>query len=97
MAALVAGCDYPRTYREFVKMFPDNAACAAYLEKLRWPAGFWRSSRSGSTDAHPRVVDCCSVAFLNNLLSQGHLLKLKSPKVMIGQPNKKGGANRLPR
>jgi transposase-like protein len=38
--SLVAGRDYPRTYREFVEMFPDDAACAAYLESLRWPAGF---------------------------------------------------------
>lgn len=36
----MAGSDYPRTYREFVKMFPDDAACAAYLERLRWPQGF---------------------------------------------------------
>lgn len=38
--SLVAGSDYPNTYRGFVKMFPDNAACAAYLIKLRWPQGF---------------------------------------------------------
>jgi transposase-like protein len=38
--ALVAGRDYPRTYRELVEMFPDYTACAAYLERLRWPAGF---------------------------------------------------------
>lgn len=38
--ALVAGHDYPRTYREFVTTFPDDEACAAYLEKLRWPDGF---------------------------------------------------------
>lgn len=39
-SALVAGVDYPNTYREFVKMFPDDAACAAYLEQLRWADGF---------------------------------------------------------
>ncbi len=38
--ALVAGHDYPNTYREFVAMFPDNPACAAYLMHLRWPDGF---------------------------------------------------------
>lgn len=32
----MAGRDYPRTYREFVKMFADEEACAAYLEQLRW-------------------------------------------------------------
>jgi len=37
---LVAGYDYPNTYRGFVEMFPDNASCAAYLIRLRWPNGF---------------------------------------------------------
>ncbi len=32
--------DFPNTYREFVEMFPDDTACAAYLAKLRWPKGF---------------------------------------------------------
>lgn len=40
MPSLVAGRDYPRTYREFVVMFPNNAACAAYVEGLRWPTAF---------------------------------------------------------
>ena len=38
--SLLAGRDYPNTYRGFVKMFPDDAACAAYLTTLRWPQGF---------------------------------------------------------
>ncbi len=53
---LVAGRDYPGSYREFVEMFADDAACARYLESLRWPTGFtcracgvaaepWRQSR----------------------------------------------------
>lgn len=37
---LVAGQDYPRTYREFVTMFPDDEACASYLLRLRWPRIF---------------------------------------------------------
>ncbi len=32
--------DFPNTYREFIEMFPDDTACAAYLAKLRWPKGF---------------------------------------------------------
>jgi len=36
----VAGRDYPRSYREFVEMFPGNEACAVHLEQLRWPYGF---------------------------------------------------------
>jgi len=31
---LVAGHDYPDTYREFVEMFPDNTACVAYLTQV---------------------------------------------------------------
>jgi len=37
---LVAVFDYPNTYREFVKMFPDDSACAAFIQRLRWPNGF---------------------------------------------------------
>lgn len=39
-ARLIAGIDYPNTYREFVTMFPDNEACAKYLRELRWPDTF---------------------------------------------------------
>lgn len=35
-----AGHDYPGTLPEFEKFFPDEAACQAYLEQLRWPEGF---------------------------------------------------------
>ena len=56
-SALVAGRDYPRTYREFVEWFYDDTCCLAYLEKLRWPNGFecpacrviaepWKQTRS---------------------------------------------------
>lgn len=34
------GSEFPHTYREFVQKFPDDDACAAYLEQLRWPTGF---------------------------------------------------------
>ena len=37
---LVAGQDYPRTYREFVTMFHDDQSCREFLYKLRWPDGF---------------------------------------------------------
>lgn len=46
----------PSTHRQFVQRFPDDAACALFLEQLRWPNGFccpacqtvgnpWRQSR----------------------------------------------------
>jgi len=37
---LIAGEDYPQTYREFVEMFPDNQSCIDFLYKLRWRDGF---------------------------------------------------------
>lgn len=39
-ARLVAGRDYPHTYREFTQRFPDEDACLRYIERLRWPDGF---------------------------------------------------------
>jgi hypothetical protein len=32
--------DYRRTWAEFAAWFPDDAACVAYLERLRWGEGF---------------------------------------------------------
>lgn len=32
--------DYPRTLAEFEQRFTTDAACRAYLAKLRWPSGF---------------------------------------------------------
>jgi hypothetical protein len=31
---------FPTSLPEFQRVFPDNAACAAFLESLRWPKGF---------------------------------------------------------
>jgi hypothetical protein len=31
---------FPTSLPEFQKIFPDDAACAKYLEKMRWPDGF---------------------------------------------------------
>ncbi len=33
-------CDFPASIVEFKRMFDDDAACAAYLEELRWPYCF---------------------------------------------------------
>lgn len=35
-----AGTDYPATWSQFLRWFGDDAACARYLERLRWPTGF---------------------------------------------------------
>jgi hypothetical protein len=34
------GLSFPRSLREFQRLFPDDAACAAYLERTRWREGF---------------------------------------------------------
>jgi predicted RNA-binding Zn-ribbon protein involved in translation (DUF1610 family)/transposase-like protein len=36
----VAGVDYPQTYQQLQRWFPDDEACLEYLARLRWPAGF---------------------------------------------------------
>lgn len=35
-----AGRDYPCTFSEFDRFFPDEATCREYLRRLRWPLGF---------------------------------------------------------
>ena len=36
----MAGRDYPATWQAFEAWFPDDDACAGFLERLRWPDGF---------------------------------------------------------
>ena len=31
---------FPQSLPEFQQLFPDDAACAAYLGRARWPDGF---------------------------------------------------------
>jgi len=35
-----ASLPFPRSLPEFQRLFPDDAACADYLEKIRWENGF---------------------------------------------------------
>ena len=35
-----ADTPFPESLPDFQRMFPDDAACAAYLEKSRWDKGF---------------------------------------------------------
>jgi transposase-like protein len=37
---VVADQDYPGTWTQFLEWFGDEASCARYLERLRWPSGF---------------------------------------------------------
>jgi transposase-like protein len=36
----VVGVNYPGTYQQLLRWFPDDAACLEYLARLRWPDGF---------------------------------------------------------
>ena len=51
-----AGIDYPGTWRELWAWFPDDVACAAYLERLQWPDGPKCESKKGW-----RTADCTHV------------------------------------
>ena len=61
-----AGSDYPRTLVEFGEFFPDEQACVAYLERLRWRGGFvcpkghvattaWRRDREEKAEQSERA------------------------------------------
>jgi len=54
---------YPRSLPEFQRMFPDDAACAAYLEKARWASGFVCPNCKTAGEPYriatrPRVLRC---------------------------------------
>ena len=54
---------FPRSLPQFQKLFPDNAACARYLEGARWPKGFTcpRCQEAGEPyrfAAKPGVLRC---------------------------------------
>jgi hypothetical protein len=53
----------PVTYLDFQRMFPDEAACLLYLEKMRWPNGFVCEKCSTIGEpfkfaARPHVLKC---------------------------------------
>ena len=41
----LAELGFPQSLPDFQRLFPDEAACAAYLELLRWPDGFACAAR----------------------------------------------------
>lgn len=57
---LEAGRDYPKNWAQFLRWFPDDGACLAYIERLRWGGRFvcpscgaaeepWRQTRGRLT------------------------------------------------
>jgi Transposase zinc-ribbon domain len=58
-----AALPFPRSLPEFQRLFPDDAACAEYLEKARWEKGFVcpRCEASGEPfhiSTRPGVLTC---------------------------------------
>ncbi len=79
---VVLGHDYPNTYREFIEMFPDDAACAAYLVQLRWPEGFicpaCKTSSKSWVESRGRLE--CSICHHQTSVSAGTIFdKTRTP------------------
>ena len=76
LTELVPGPDYPRTYREFLEMYPDNDACAAWLEQLRWPSGFVcpKCEAAASPWRHTRGRLVCSSCRHQTTVAAGTIL-----------------------
>jgi len=59
----MAAPDFPTSLPAFQQTFPDEAACYAYLEKLRWPNGFvcpacGKAGVPRRTAGRPQVLRC---------------------------------------
>jgi len=55
---------FPTSLPDFMRLFPDDAACAAHLEKVRWPDGFacqycrWRGEPGRFPNRSSVVLRC---------------------------------------
>ena len=47
-----ADLPFPHSLPEFQRLFPDDAACAAYLEKARWGEGIGAVPEQVSSGCH---------------------------------------------
>jgi len=64
--------EYPATILDFQRMFPDEAACLQYLERVRWPNGFSCEKCTNIGDpfrlsTHPRKLKCRSCHHLESV------------------------------
>ncbi len=58
--------EFPTTMLDFMHQFPDDDACRAYLEKMRWPSGFVCSRCQGtkaSYVASRRLRQCAACRY----------------------------------
>lgn len=71
---------FPATLQEFQREFPDDAACARFLERLRWPDGFVCSKcgEAGEPYRFPKrrtVVLRCRACQANTSLTSGTVMQ----------------------
>ena len=83
---MVAGADgsgpgYPGTWPEFLAWFPDEAACAEYLERLRWPGGICATcgARHGWRTGHGRLWMCAGCARKTSVTAGTIFEKTRTP------------------
>jgi transposase-like protein len=70
---------FPRSLPEFQKLFPDEAACASYLERARWSGAFVCSACSGIAAPYrftnrPSVLRCRLCQY-NTYLTAGTVME----------------------
>lgn len=64
--------DFPANLLEFHRMFPDEAACRRYLERMRWPSGF-SCERCGASEEPLRLATRTGVLKCRSCLHQTRL------------------------
>jgi len=73
---------FPDTFREFFQQFPNDAACATYLEQLRWPMGFCCPvcETSGEPWRHTRGRLVCTACRHQTSVTSGTIMeKTRTP------------------
>lgn len=71
--------DFPRSLIEFQRRFPDERACAEYLEQVRWPDGF-RCPACG----HAKGWELVGKAFTRECAGCGRQTSVRAGTVMHG-------------
>ncbi len=98
-----AGQDYPANWNQFLDWFATEEACLAYLERLRWPAGFICPSCNAVQDAYRssrgRLI-CRACRFQSSVIAGTIFDKTRTPlRVWLASAwyvtNQKHGANAL--
>lgn len=84
MTSTLSGLPFIHTLLEFQRAFPDEQACLAYLEKVRWPDGFTCPACGAVGEpyrisARPRVLVCRSCREETSLTAGTAMHRAKMP------------------